>query len=210
LKRFTIVLCVVLVSLVLGWDAAEFSSGYHAAVPWNSLLVFGLTVLASCTVIVGITVALIRRRFQCALALAAALVGSWLLSPWFLARTTFLCGFATRLRQLSNPAEIQMVAQQCLSLMPSGGAAWGPKKLMGSGPGEEEKSQQVWSAISSHSFLRLDGDTCAIFVQPPVVRFEWGGALVGHWGICVRGCGRGSETWQTVPLAEDVALFRGE
>ena len=217
MKRVLIIAAAAIVVAVIAWDAVEFAGGYNAFpivlgfLP-ASFFLFALTSLTTCVAAVLILVALVRRRIGSAFILALVVAGSWLLSPWFVARSAFLLGLRARLHQSSSPSEIQSVAQTCLSLMPSGGKIFGPRKVMGSRPEEAEQSQRVWDAISSHSFIHLDGDTCVIFVQPPRVSFTWGGALPGHWGILVGGPFDPAPGFyhQTIRLADGIVLFRGE
>jgi len=195
----------------------EFANGYNAfplvtSMLPTSLFLFALTALATIVAAVVSLIALFRRRFAYTLVLALTIVACWFISPWFAGRSLFLHGLAARLHQSSSSAEIQSVAQTCLSLMPSGGKVFGPKKHMGPRPEEVEQSQRVWAAISSHAFVHLDRDTCVVFVEPPEVSFTWGGALAGHWGILI---GRPSESapgfhYETLRFAEGIILFRGE
>src|SRR5689334_846169 len=103
----------------------EFAGGYKAFplvtrfLP-TSLLLFALTALATVVAAVVSLIALFRRRFAYALILASTVVLCWLGSPWFAGRSLFLRGLAARLHQSSSPAEIESVAQTCLSLLPSG------------------------------------------------------------------------------------------
>jgi hypothetical protein len=216
-KRATIIAAVAVVVGVAGWDAIEFAGGYNAfplALGFfpASLFLFGFAALASCFAAIVAVVGIFRRHVRYALLLAFTLAVCWLVSPWFVGRSAFLLGLATRLHHLSSPDEIRAVAQTCLSAMPSGGQIFGPRKVMGPKPEEAEQSQRGWSAISRFSFVHLDGDTCVVFVRPPEVSFTWGGALPGHWGILV-GAPPPPQRYlyhQTIRFADGIILFRGE
>lgn len=215
MRRVTIITGAVIFVGVVAWDAVEFAGGYYAFplvtgfLP-ASFFVFALTSCATLVAGIVVLVALLRRQFHSALVLIAIVITSWLLSPWFVARSAFLLGLATRLRQLSSPAEIKQVAQTCLSLLPNGGPVFAPQRVIGFRPFEEEQSKRVWNAISGHSFIHLEGDTCVISVEPPEVTFAWGGVLPGHWGICVGSCHDDPGRTQTLPFAEGMVLFRGD
>lgn len=219
MKRATLIAAIALASLVIGWDAVEFAGGYSAfpiVLPFvflpASFLLFGLMFLASCASAIVVLVALIRRQFRRAAHLIIVLCLSWLLSPWFLARPAFLVGFATRLRMLSSPAEIQLASETCLSLMPGGGRVYGPKKGLEPPAGEQEQSERVWEALNRFRFVHLLDDTCVVFVDPPDVAFSWGGALPGHWGIHVlasRDARAPSHHLQTLRFSDRIVLFRG-
>src|SRR6478672_5821071 len=132
---------VVLAGLAVSWDTAEFARGFSvfpSVLPFMFPL-FALTFFASCAAVIVMLIALARRQFWFAVVLMAALGISWLLSPWFLARPAFLLGFATRLRLLSSPAEIELASTTCLSLMPNGGQAFGPRKVSPEDQKEESK-----------------------------------------------------------------------
>lgn len=220
MKRIVIATATVLAGSVIGWDAVEFASGYSAFpiligfFP-ASLFPFALMAFATCAGAGMILFLLSRRQLWHASALAAVMLVCWVLSPWFGGRYAFLLGFATRLRQVSSPAEIRLVAQTCLSHTPTKpvfgrlrGYVYAPQKIMTSDAAEAEQSKQVWEMISEHPFVHLDGDTCVIFVQPPVITFVWGGALPGHWGISVAGT---AEPYpQTIPFSDGIVLFRGQ
>ena len=206
-----------MIAAVVAWDAVEFAGGYNAFplvigfLP-ASFFLFALASFASLTAAIVILVAAFRRHIRYAILFSCLVAASWIFSPWFLARSAFLLGLATRLHHLSNPAEIQSVAQTCLSALPSGGLVFGPRKMMGPRPEEAEESQRVWKSISSSSFIHLDGDTCVVSVRPPEVSFTWGGALPGHWGIRVnapQGDTRGYY-FQTIRFGDNIILFRGE
>ena len=206
----------VIVVAVAAWDAVEFAGGYNVFpivlgfLP-ASFFLFALTSLTTCVAAVLVLVALLRRRIRYAFILALVVAVSWLFSPWFVARSAFLLGLRTRLHHSSSPSDIQSVARTCLSLMPNGGTIFGPRKVMGPRPEEAEQSQRVWNEISGHSFVRLDRDTCVIFVKPPEVSFTWGGALPGHWGILVGGPSDPTHGfyYQTIRFADGIVLFRG-
>ena len=215
MKRITIAVAAVMLLSVVALDVVEFAGGYNAfplVVGFfpASLLPFALALITTVIVVFVILVALFRRHVQLALVLAAVVFVSWIFSPLFIARSAFLFGLLTRLRQLSSPVEIRQVAQTCLTLMPSGGRVFAPQKIMGPQPYEAEQSKRVWDAISGHPFVHLDGDRCVISVEPPEVTFEWGGALAGYWGVCVGDCHAGWGRMQTVPFAEGMVLFRGD
>jgi hypothetical protein len=214
---------VVLIASVVGWDAVEFAGGYHAfplviGLFPASFFLFALTSLATVVATVVILIALFRRYIHHALLLAGAASVCWLLSPWCAARSAFLLGLATRLRQISSPAEIQLVAKTCLSLMPFGGEVLAHQRNIGPvNHFEAEESKRAWDAIRKYSLVHLDDDNCVIFVQPPNVTFVWGAALPGHWGICVGACYQPSidpsEGWgrtHTIPFADGMVLFRGD
>lgn len=197
---------------VVSWDAGEFARGYNvSASPLGLFFLFVLISVTTCVAAVLVLVALVRRRLRCASILALIVAVSWLFSPWFVARSAFLLGFRTRLHHSSSPTEIQSVAQTCISLMPNGGRIYGPQKIMAPSPIEAEQSQRAWDAISSHSFVHLNGDTCVIVVEPPAVRFIWGGALPGHWGILVGAPPERGPYFdhQTIRFADGIILFRG-
>lgn len=157
------------------------------AIPFASLLLGLLTLLVSCLAAITVLIALFRGHFVCVLGLVLALGISWLLSPWFAARKAFLFGLSARLHQSSSAAELLSAADMCVSLMPDGGRAIGPKKGLRPRPEDAERSKRVWDAIAKYPFVHLGGDRCVVFVQPPEVTFEWGGALAGHWGATVYG-----------------------
>jgi hypothetical protein len=219
-KRIAITTAAVLLGSVIGWDAVEFASGYNAFplligfFP-ASVFLFALMAFATCGGVCTILFLLFRRQLRYASTLAAAMLACWVLSPWFVGRHAFLLGFAMRLRQVSSPAEIRLVAQTCLSHTPTKpvfgrlrGYVYAPGKMIASDAAEAEQSRRVWEMISEHPFVHLDGDTCVIFVQPPVITFVWGGALPGHWGISVAGA---AEPYpQTIPFSDDIILFRGQ
>jgi len=216
-KRVIVITAVVLASLAVSWDAVQFAGGYSTfpiLVPFlfipASFLLFTLMFLASCAAAIIVLVALARRQFWLAAVLIGVLGVSWLLSPWFLARPAFLLGFATRLRMLSSPAEIQLASATCLSLMPNGGQAFGPNKV--SPDDQQEESKRVWDALSRFRFVHLLDDTCAVFVDPPSVEFSWGGALPGHFGIHVLSSSDArapSQYLQTVRFSDKIVLFSG-
>jgi hypothetical protein len=214
-KRLTTATVLVTAGVVLGWNAVEFAGGYNAfplAIGFfpASFFLFALTSLATCAAVVVVLVALFRRHVRYATILVVAVVSCWLLSPWFVGRSAFLFGFATRLRTLSTPAEIQLASETCLALMPSGGRAVGPKKLLD--PPDAEQSKRVWDALSRFRFVHLLDDTCVVFVDPPNVAFSWGGALPGHWGIHVLASSdvtAPSHYVQTLNFSERIILFRG-
>ena len=217
MKRTVIVAALALIAGAMGWVAVEFAGGYNAF-PLTigflpaGLFLFAFTVLASCAAGTAALIALCRRHVGYAGVLAVTIAFCWLVSPMFEGRFAFLFGLATRLHQLSSPSEIRLVAQTCLSAMPNGGQVFGPRKVMGPKPEEAEQSQRAWSAISRYSFVRLDGDTCVVFVRPPEVSFTWGGALPGHWGILV-GAPPPHQPYfyhQTIRFADGIVLFRGE
>ncbi|MEP6810151.1 MAG: hypothetical protein ABI992_07895 [Chthoniobacterales bacterium] len=217
MKRVTIMATLALVAGAVGWDAMEFAGGYNAfpmvaAFLPVSFFMFALTAVATCVAVVVSLMALFRRRFAYTMILALTIAACWLILPWFAGRSLFLLGLSTRLHQLSSPVEIQSVARTCHFLMPSGGMVFGPRKVMGPLPEEAEQNQRVWSAISSHPFVHLDGDTGVVFVQASKVSFIWGGALPGHWGILVGApSGQSSSFYhQTFRFADGIVLFRGE
>jgi hypothetical protein len=214
-KRVTIITVVVVIATVVVWDAVEFAGGYNVfplVVGFfpASFFLFALTSLATLAAVIVILIALFQRHIRYAGIMAGVIAASWIFSPWFLARPAFLLGLATRLHQSSSSSEIRSVAQTCLSLLPSGGPVFAPRKVMGPRPYEEEQSKRVWNAISSHAFVHLDGDTCVAFVEPPVVTFSWGRALPGHWGICVGEYHDDTGRSQTIRFAEGIILFRGD
>lgn len=219
MKRLTIIAAVVVASLVVSWDAVEFAGGYSGFpvvppflfVP-ASFLLFALMFLASCASATIVLVALFRRQLRLAATLIVVLCASWLLSPWFVARPAFLLGFATRLRTMTTPAEIQSAAQICLAAFPGGGRIVGPEKGLGLPPEEEESGNRAWEALSRFGFVHLLDDTCVVFVEPPEVAFSWGGALPGHWGIHVLGATDArvpSHYLQTWRFSDRIVLFRG-
>ena len=218
MKRITVIAALVMASLVVGWDAMEFVGGYAGSpivppflfVP-ASVLLLALIFLASCASAIVVLVALFRRQLRLAALLIVVLCASWLLSPWFAARSAFLVGVATRLRTMSTPAEIQSAAQICLAAFPAGGRIVGPKKGIGLPPEEEKASNRVWEALSRFEFVHLRDDTCVVFVDPPEVVFLWGGALPGHWGIHVLGAAdsRAPSYYQTWRFSDGIVLVHG-
>jgi hypothetical protein len=211
------VTAIALPILIIAFDIVGFvggHSGQDIILPFTlfpaGLLPAGLALIASCILVVAAAIALFRRRFRRAGALALVLCFSWAVSPRFLPQSPFLLGFAMRLRQLSSPAEITSASQLCLSLMPSGGRVYGPKKIFGPSPEEEENSKPIWKALDGYRFVHLLDDTCVIFVEPPNVDFTWGGALPGHWGIRVLGSRDTIVVPRSVRFSDNIVLFRGE
>jgi hypothetical protein len=215
-KSITIIAAFAVIAGALGSDAVEFVAGFNSfPVPIGFLrsacLSFAWSAFATSAAVIVIGVALFRRRIECAVILALTIVTCWLVSPLLAGQPMFLLGFATRLHVSSSPAEIQSVAQTCLSLMPDGGSIYGPRKSLGPPPEKVERSRRAWNAIRGHSFVHIDGDTCVIFVRPPEVTFSWGGALPGHWGVHVgRSERRRPFEYQTLPFADGITLFSGE
>jgi hypothetical protein len=197
---------------IAGWDAAEFASGYFGSVG-ASLLLFGLAGIATLVAVVVFFMALFRRDILSAAILVVVLMLSWLLSPWYFARTAFLRGFAAHVRRVTTLAEIEAASQTCLTLLPNGGRVYGPKKVAGPRRGEEEENKRLWEAIKRYPFVHYMNDKCVIFVDLPNTTFSWGGALAGHWGIEVKPVTDDtplSGPFETMKLSERIILFRGE
>lgn len=91
---------------------------------------------------------------------------------------SYLFGFSVRVRQMANPNDIALAAQRCLQLMPEGGSIAGPKK-----PLADDQDDKRWRQLSHFRFVHIGNDSVLIVVQPPQVRFAWGGALVGHVSV---------------------------
>jgi len=216
-KASALAAAITLAVLVVIWDAVEFAGGYSVfplIVPFTlcpaSFLLFGLALLATCWAVIAGYKTLSRGHLRYAAIVAIVLCLAWGFSPFFVARRAFLMGFAARLRQSSSPAEIESAARLCLSLMPHGGHAFGPKKIVGPSAGEAEQSERVWIAVSRYGFVHLLDDTCVISVQPPDVSFEWGGALPGHWGVQFLGAPDSSLPAFCIRFSDKIALFRGD
>ncbi|HKP04276.1 MAG TPA: hypothetical protein VJU77_13065 [Chthoniobacterales bacterium] len=213
MKSITIIAAFAVIAAVLGSDAVEFVAGFNSfPVPIGFLRAacfpFAWSAFATGAAVI---VALFWRRIECAVILALTIVTCWLVSSLLAGRPMFLLGFATRLHVSSSPAEIQSVAQTCLSLMPDGGSIYGPRKGLRPPPEKAEQSRRAWDAIRAHSFVHMDGDTCVIFVRPPEVEFSWGGALPGHWGVHVgRSELRPPFYHQTLSFSDGITVFRGE
>jgi hypothetical protein len=106
----------------------------------------------------------------------------------------------------------ETASQTCLSLIPSAGRVFGPKKVLGSPPEELERSKRAWEALSRFGFVYLLDDKCVVFVDPPEVPFTWGGALPGHWGIHVLASSSGRAPLhyvQTVRFSDRIVLLSG-
>lgn len=214
MKRITVIFAVAIASLAVGLDASEFVGGYSGSPILASFLLFISMFVTSCAAAIVVLVAFFRRQFRFAGILIVVLCASWLVSPWFVARPAFFLGFATRLRTMSTPAEIQSAAQICLAAFPAGGRIVEPKKGIkgiGSTPEEEKTSSRAWEALSRFGFVHLVDDTCVVFVKPPEVAFLWGGALPGHWGIHVLGApdSRAPSYYQTWRFSDGIVLVRG-
>jgi hypothetical protein len=220
-KRIAISAAIAVAILVVSWGAVEYASGYSGfpiVTPFMfmplSFLLFALTFLASCLAIIFAMVAVIRGRLGAVGVgvIVVVLFLSWASSPWFLARSAFLRGFAAHLRHTATPAEIELASQTCLSLLPNGGRVYGPNKIMGPTPEEEEQSKRAWDALRTYRFVHFKDDTCVIFVEPPEVAFTWGGALPGHWGVHVRASDSSelpADYLQTLRFSDRILLFRG-
>ena len=199
---------------VVSWDAVEFADGYSGfpivippLLPVSGLL-FALAFLVSCLAIGLALVASADGHLRTVLVVVAVLFLAWALSPWFLARSAFLRGFAAHLRRVATPAEIESASQRCLALLPRGGRVYGPNKITGPSPEEEQQSKRAWDALTTFRFVRFMDDTCVILVQPPEVSFTWGGALPGHWGIRVASSDLHSEDFQSLQFSDRIDLFR--
>jgi hypothetical protein len=189
-KKSAILTGVSAVASVIIWDAVLFANGYSVFPSYSPLivlLVLAVLFLASGGAVLVAVIAIFQKRFQLAVGLIVVGCLSWALSPCFFARSSFLFGLAARVRSSANPAEIESAAQLCASLLPRGGYIHGPNR---SGPVQkpeaEQESRRGWDALSQYGFVHLGGD-CLVFVQPPDVTFEWGGSVLGHWGIRVLG-----------------------
>ncbi len=124
MKRVTIATAIVVVGSILAWNAVEFAGGYSAfpvVVGFfpASVLLLAVAFFASCAAVVAALVSFTQRRFSGAAVVFCVVCVSWLMSPWFLTRQMFLFGFATRLHQLSSPAEIASAAELCLAAAPA-------------------------------------------------------------------------------------------
>jgi hypothetical protein len=191
-KKSAVLTGVSIVASVIIWDAVLFANGYSVFPPPHGplilLFVLALLFLASGGAALVAVIAIFRKRFQLAVGLVVVVCLSWALSPRFFAPSSFLFGLAARVRSSTSPAEIESAAQLCTSLLPQGGYIHGPKK---SGPDrnpeEEQETRRRWDALSRYGFVHLGDDRCLVFVQPPDVTFEWGGSVLGHWGIRVLG-----------------------
>ena len=177
---------VLVVSSVIIWDVVAFAGGYSVFPLFGALfLILPFVFLVSCWTAVFLVITLFRKRLRLAAILAAVVCLSWALSPWFLARSAFLHGLAARVRISTTPAEIESAAQLSLLLRPAGGTIFGPKRSFAGTAKEEEENKRAWDALSKYGFVHLADDLCVISVQPPDVSFEWGGSVLGHWGIRV-------------------------
>jgi hypothetical protein len=218
-KRVAISAAIAVAILVVSWDAVEFAGGYSGfpiTIPFLfmpvSFLLFALTCLASCLAIVLALIGTVRGHLRAAGVVILVLFLAWASSPWFLARSAFLRGFGAHLRRSATPTEIESASQTCLSLLPDGGRVYGPKKIMGPAPEEEEQSKRAWDALRAYRFVHFMDDTCVIVVEPPEVAFTWGGALPGHWGVHVRASDSSevpADYLQTVRFSDRILLFRG-
>ena len=219
MKRIAISAAITVAILVVSWDTVEFAGGYSGFpivisflfMP-VSFLLFALAFLASCLAIIFAVVAAVRGHLHAAGVVILVLFLAWASSPWFLARSTFLRGFGAHLRRTATPAEIESASQTCLLLLPHGGHVYGPKKIMGPAPEEEQQSKRAWDALSGYRFVHFMDDTCVILVEPPEVAFTWGGALPGHWGMRVAAIDNSphSEDFQSLQFSDKIVLFRGD
>lgn len=216
IRRSTIVTAIALVGVMLARVAVEFADGYQVFPPSFIilLLLFLLALILSIKALLVASVALSRRHGWCALSLVVIGFACWFLPARLTRHSLFILGLSARMRHEIASPEIRQVAQRCLSLMPNGGKIIGPRKYAGASPEEEKESRRAWDAISSHRLVHLGDDACLIFVRPPDVCFEWGGALPGHWGLWV-GSSHGDEEdyelgRERMRFDDGITLFRAE
>jgi hypothetical protein len=209
---------VFVASSVVIWQAVEFAGGYSVFPLVGPLLFIPTSVfmllfafLASCWAAVIVVIALFRRSILLAAVLTIIVCLSWALSPWFFGHSTFLLGFGARLRTSTSLAEIESAAHLSISLLPTGGMIYGPKRRLPGTSKEEQENKRAWDTLSRYGFVHLLDDTCAVWVHPPDVSFEWGGALPGHWGICVLGSSQDSSPryyLDSLRYSDKILLFR--
>ena len=186
MKTIAVFTGVLMASSVIILDVVAFAGGYSVFPLFGALFfMMPFVFLVTCWTVVFLVITLFRKRLRLAGVLVVALCLSWAFSPWCLARSAFLHGLAARVRSSTSPVEIESAAQLSLLLLPAGGTIFGPKRSFAGTPKEEEENKRAWDAVSKFAFVHLAGDSCVIRVQPPDVSFEWGGSVLGHWGIRV-------------------------
>lgn len=197
--------------LTLVIAAINFAGGYSAfplILPFSFLPAAGLPLilafLASCWAIIAGCILLWRHHIRSAAFVAVLLCLSWV-SLRHVARPAFLMGLAARLQTCSTTAEIEEAARYCLSLMPHGGFAHGPERMIPEFA--DEKGKEIEKVLSKYCFTHL-AHGCAVVVRPPCVDFEWGSALTGHWGIRIGKAPDAFRPAYSIYLSDNILLFQ--
>jgi hypothetical protein len=198
----------ILTFVVAAIDFAGGYSGFPLLLPFAFLPAAGLPLiigfLAGCWAIVTGCILLWRRHIRSTALVAVLLCLSWV-SLRHITRPAFLTGLAARLRTCSSPAEIEQAARSCLSLMPQGGYAYGPDRMIPESA--DEKAKEIEKVLSKYCFAHL-AHGCAIVVRPPFVDFEWGSAITGHWGIRVGKAPDAFTPAYSIHLSDNIILFQ--
>jgi hypothetical protein len=114
----------------------------------------------------------------------AALSLLFLAAGFFTARANiFQIGFRQRILSTVSPAELREIARVCSTAIPLDGRLPGPQNWS---PSDEPEYRGKWNVLIERTSLgKLDAPT-VIFNHADSVEIDWGGALVGHWGIIIQ------------------------
>jgi len=143
------------------------------------LIFFSITLLLSICIV---TLAKgTDRRFAFSM-LALSLL--FLAAGFFTARANiFQIGFRQRILSTVSPAELREIAPVCSTAIPLDGRLPGPQNWS---PSDEPEYRGKWNVLIERTSLgKLDAPT-VIFNHADSVEIDWGGALVGHWGIIIQ------------------------
>jgi hypothetical protein len=118
---------------------------------------------------------------------------------------SYLLGFAYQVHRVATPEQIERAGTKCLEIYPNGGQIGAPFAFLKQ-PGDEER----WQQLKEFAFAQLGDHDCTVYVDPPLVEFSWGGALIGHTGVRYSKNGNLRRSWdyRLIHWNSTVAFFQ--